>query len=166
MQSLWWRKPLIAIGESHLSVAADASDPAAFHELVQRPWPAWKDPLLYWLLTHYYVPSAYVYSGRWLPEFLRRRGTPELIDEPAAVFRAIREGAISGIGNPSGSALRSYQRAARERLELIERLNDDLKRSQQRADLLEREAENRLRTINELSGTSWARLPWRLWKGR
>jgi hypothetical protein len=126
MQSLWWRKPLIAVGSSHLVVAADASDPADVNEIIDREWPAWKDPLLYWLLTHYYAPAAYVYSSDWLPVFFEKiRSGQELqpFDADDRVTETIAAGVIRDVGRPAGNPHRAFEIAAQERLEALEQLH-------------------------------------------
>ena len=152
MQSLWWRKPLIAVGSSHLVAAADGSDPAEVGEIIERGWQPWKDALLYWLLTRYYVPAAYVYSPEWLPGFLekmRAGGEAEAIDADERVMETIAAGVIRDIGRPAGNPHRAFEIAAQERLEALERLQAE---ADQRGRLLEecrQEAERREQLLRE-----------------
>jgi hypothetical protein len=142
MQSLWWRKPLIAVGASHLEAAADGDDPCQVHEIIDRGWPAWKDPFLHWLLTHYYIPESYVYSDAWLPGFLEkiRNNGGELgpIDDESRLFETIRQSAVTDIGRPSSHPARAFEILAAERLAALQEMKAEADR---RGELIEQETE-------------------------
>lgn len=162
MQSLWWRKPLIAVGHSHLTAAADGDDPARVHEIIEAGWPPWKDAMLFWLLTRYYVPAAYVYSDSWLPGFLERmrswNGDFELIDEGPAVLRTIAESFIEDIGKPEGNRCRAFELAAQQRLEALEALSAEADRRGRLIQELTSEADRRTQLIDEISAEAGRRL--------
>jgi|GEM_PF-6009390 Membrane-bound metallopeptidase len=155
LQSLWWRLPLVAVGETHLSAIADGSDPAQLHQIIDAGWPSWKDALLHWYLTRYCPLESYVMSGPWLRSFLGRMhqdpDTFPLIDEEPQLFRRIRAEAIRDIGRATPSAARSFELLASERQRALEALREELEQRGALIDRLSSELEQRAALIDRLS---------------
>jgi hypothetical protein len=73
LQALIWDLPVVVVGESHLTGVASATSLGALPALLARGRTAALDPVLYHLLTHYYVPEAgHHESPAWLLQELAR----------------------------------------------------------------------------------------------
>jgi GT2 family glycosyltransferase len=105
LQTLLWGNKLISLGSGFLEVMADATSLVAIRDLLKQP-PTDKDPLLYWLLTHYSIPAAYLFDANWLSAFLQRAVSAgqrephqfyQQIDEPERLFQTLTEALIAEI---------------------------------------------------------------------
>jgi GT2 family glycosyltransferase/2-polyprenyl-3-methyl-5-hydroxy-6-metoxy-1,4-benzoquinol methylase len=71
LQSLIWKKKLIALGNSQLNFVADAFSLDNLHDLLNQEYKT-KDNELIWLLTEYYVPISYINNSVWFGNYIQR----------------------------------------------------------------------------------------------
>lgn len=72
IQGLLWRKPVCALGNSHINAMADIADIAQLGSYLEGGSYRDKDNLLHFLLTRYYfMGGGYLWNSRWLEAWLR-----------------------------------------------------------------------------------------------
>lgn len=72
IQGLLWRKPVCALGNSHINAMADVTDIAQLRNYLESGRYQAKDALLYFLLTRYYfMGEGYLWHPAWLEPRLR-----------------------------------------------------------------------------------------------
>jgi hypothetical protein len=107
LQALIWDLPVVVVGESHLTGVASATALGALPTLLARGRTQALDPVLYHLLTRYYVPEAGHHdSPTWLLAQLARGvewhrggrtgGAFPALDAPEARLAALRAGLRHG----------------------------------------------------------------------
>nr|WP_255570719.1 hypothetical protein [Cohnella sp. CFH 77786] len=69
LQTLFWDNKLISIGKGFLSFMADGTDLDHVQFVLNEPVDN-KDELLYWIMTRYAVPKAYICNANWMRNFL------------------------------------------------------------------------------------------------
>jgi len=85
-QCLLWKKRLIVCGNSHLDVIADSHDLTDIGRMPDAVWPQYKDNLLAWLISHYYITMEQFEKPGWLVEYLQRMMTTSTQSLGAAWF--------------------------------------------------------------------------------
>ncbi|HBY59164.1 MAG TPA: hypothetical protein DEH78_05045, partial [Solibacterales bacterium] len=158
-QTLLWRKPLLVVGSSHLDCIADSNDLSDLPRLLEpAPWPDWKERVLAWLLTHYFVPFDILFESpaAKLREVVSARAPVRL--EAARVERLYVEAASRGDLLP---ALRGDQIHGLVGVETVVHLADRRVRSLERS-LLRLGAEGGQLRVSLPSGAPVGRLQVRL----
>jgi hypothetical protein len=174
LQSLIWQKKLIALGNSQLRLAADATDLTAIEEVLAAP-PIDRDNVLFWLLTQYYIPIKYLYNPEWLSKHLssvlslHRSGedhysffTP--IDNPAQVINGLIEDAINGIPIRLGKNLNNELKIKLEQYEThIRQQEATIKQQETRIHQQEATIQQLQTNLNDIYNTRVWRLAQRWW---
>ena len=63
LQTLLWKKPLIVLGRSHLDIIADSHSLVNIVKTLDQAWPAYKERVLAWMLSHYYIPYKILFDN-------------------------------------------------------------------------------------------------------
>lgn len=70
LQATLWGKKLIVVGSSHLNLVADSHDLSDINSPVTSSY--YKDNVIAWLLTRYYIPWEILFSGDYFKSYLEK----------------------------------------------------------------------------------------------
>ena len=104
--ALLWNKKLITLGKNYLEKFSDSSDLSQLDVILSEKLKN-KNKIIYWLLTHYFIPEDYIKNSRWLNNFLLKKIENrknlkifyDEIDMPQKVFSTLLSGFSSEISN-------------------------------------------------------------------
>jgi hypothetical protein len=71
VQALIWDKKLIALNSRYFGFLADGQKIDDLSQVLQAPLRE-KQSFLYWILTHFAIPSFLIHDGKWLVDFFQR----------------------------------------------------------------------------------------------
>lgn len=71
-QCLLWDKPYIALGDAVVAKFSDGKDVSNIEHIIKNYKKRYRDGALYYLLTHYYIPTKYLFDFKWFMDFLER----------------------------------------------------------------------------------------------
>lgn len=106
--ALLWNKKLITLGKNYLEKFSDSSDLSQLDVVLSEKLNNEdKNKIIYWLLTHYFIPENYIKNSEWLNNFLLRKieNKKDLkvfydeIDTPQNVFSTLLSDFSSEISN-------------------------------------------------------------------